>query len=441
MIGPGIILVGLSIGSGEFVLWPRLTAQYGFAVFWACWIGCTIQFFLNMEIERYTLATGESAVIGFIRLWRGLGPVFLVCATLPWIWPGWATGGGVLLSWEIGGPPVVYAVAGLVASGLILTLGPVVYRTIEVVQMTLVGTIFSLVLVLAFVVVDGDSIGALVSGALRVGHVPDDMDLPLLLGALAFAGAGGTANLSQSNYVKDKGYGMGSWIGRITSPFSGRPEAGSEVGLVFDGDPESRARWATWWRRANAEHALSFWLLCLLSLSLFCLLTHSLIGVRGEAPEGFSFIADQAAVLDDQFGAAARRAFIWAGIAVLFSTELGILDAVTRVVVDLVKATWLLDDDRWSVSRLYFTVLWGFIGFGVAVLWAGLDQPLTLLIISAALNAVVMFLYSGLLVWLGWRCFEPPVRPGPLRIAALCVSFVFFGGFSVITLVDRLGGG
>ena len=75
MIGPSIILAGLSIGSGEFVLWPRLTAEFGFAVFWACWIGVTIQFFLNMEIERWTLLTGESAVVGFIRLSRGFGPI------------------------------------------------------------------------------------------------------------------------------------------------------------------------------------------------------------------------------------------------------------------------------------------------------------------------------------------------------------------------------
>ncbi len=105
MLGPGIILAGLSIGSGEFVLWPRLTAEWGFAVFWAAWIGVTIQFFLNMEIERYTLATGESAVIGFLRLSRVFGPVFLVCGTLPWIWPGWATGAATLLVWEVGGTP------------------------------------------------------------------------------------------------------------------------------------------------------------------------------------------------------------------------------------------------------------------------------------------------------------------------------------------------
>ena len=94
MIGPGIVLVGLSIGSGEFVLWPKLTAEWGFALFWACWLGATMQFFINMEIERYTLATGESAVTGFVRLSRIWGPVFLLCGTVPWIWPGWATGAG-----------------------------------------------------------------------------------------------------------------------------------------------------------------------------------------------------------------------------------------------------------------------------------------------------------------------------------------------------------
>ena len=41
MLGPSVILAGLSIGSGELVLWPRLTLEFGFTLFWACWIGVT----------------------------------------------------------------------------------------------------------------------------------------------------------------------------------------------------------------------------------------------------------------------------------------------------------------------------------------------------------------------------------------------------------------
>lgn len=438
MLGPGIVLLGLSIGSGEFVLWPKLTAQWGFTLFWACWLGATMQFFINMEVERYTLATGESAVAGFVRASRTWGPIFFLCGTVPWIWPGWATGAGKLLAWEIGGPPVLYAVVGLVGCGLALTLSPVVYRFIETVQILLVSVIFALVLILVFLVVDMDSIRALAAGAFQFGHIPEGIHLPALLGALAFAGAGGTVNLAQSNYIKDKGYGMGSFAARITSPLTGREEIESTVGTVFEDSPEARARWSVWWRRANIEHFFSFYFLCVLSLALFCLLTHALIG-SGKVDGGdFDFIARQGAALEARFGAWTKHAFFVAGFAVLMSTELALLDAVTRVVTDLVKLTWVREDERWPTTRLYFVVLWALIGFGVLVLALGMDKPMQLLVLSASLNAVVMFLYSGLLLYVNWRSFSPPLRPSLFRVVAMLGAFAFFGYFSVITVVEEV---
>jgi hypothetical protein len=436
MVGPSVILVGLSIGSGEFVLWPRLTAEWGFALFWACWIGVTLQFFLNMEIERWTLATGESAVIGFVRLHRLYAPVFLVCGTVPWIWPGWATGGATLLSWEFGGSVPWMAVAGLALCGVVLSLGPVVYRTVEAIQLILVSVIVVTVCALALAVVRLEDVVALLEGAGRIGHVPEGVHLPMLLGALAFAGAGGSVNLAQSNYVKDKGYGMGAYIGRITSPFTGREEAASTVGVVLEGSEEDLARWKVWWRRTNVEHFTSFYLLALLSLALFCLLASALIGPETSLDEGLGFIRSEADAIEARFGAGARGAFLLLGVTVLFSTELALLDAVARVAADLLGVAL---HGRVGMSRLYFAAVWTLIGFGVVVLLVGFDQPLALLVLSAALNGVVMFLYSGLLLWLNWRSFDPPLRPSPLRAGALAVCFAFFGYFSVLTLADRFG--
>ena len=433
MLGPGIILAGLSIGSGEFVLWPRLTAEWGFAVFWAAWIGVTIQFFLNMEIERYTLATGESAVTGFLRLSRVFGPIFLICGTLPWIWPGWATGAATMLVWEIGGSASLYTVIGLVLCGLVLSLGPVVYRTLELLQIGLVALIFTSLTVLAALVVRPDAIARLFEGALRIGYVPDGIELPLLLGALAFAGAGGTVNLAQSNYIKDKGYGMGRWIGRITSPFTGKEEAVGEVGVRFGSSPANLERWRVWWRRANIEHFFSFYVLCIVSLALLCLLTYSLLEPGAPVAEGFGFIQAQSHALGARFGPFARHIFLLAGIAVLFSTELALLDAVTRVLADILHVGWRRASS-WSLSRLYMAILWGMIAFGIGVVALGLNQPLLLLVLSASLNAFVMFLYSGLLLWLNLRSFRGPVRPHPVRCIALAGSLVFFGYFSGLTL-------
>jgi hypothetical protein len=440
MIGPSVILVGLSIGSGEFVLWPRITAEWGFALFWACWLGVTIQFFLNMEIERWTLATGESAVVGFVRLSRAFGPIFLVCATVPWVWPGWATGAATLLAWELPVPITATAIAGLVLCGAILSIGPVVYRTVETLQIVLVAGIFSALIVLAVKVVEVETVLALLAGAVRFGSVPEGIHLPMLLGALAFAGAGGSVNLAQSNYIKDKGYGMGRWIGRITSPFTGREESDSEVGKVFEVSAENLARWRVWWWRSNIEHFVSFYLLALISLALFCLLAASLLPPGEEVGQGLDFIRAEALAIDTRFGTAARIAFLATGVAVLFSTELALLDAVARVTADLLKvASSLYLGLELSLSRMYFGVVWAMIGFCALVLLVGFDQPLTLLVLSAALNGLVMFLYSGLLLWLNLRSFGGELRPHPVRIAALCLSLVFFGYFSVLTLLDRLG--
>ena len=70
MVGPSVILLGLSLGSGEFILWPCLTVRYGFTVFWGALLGILTQFFINMEMARYTLATSEGITTGFARLSR-----------------------------------------------------------------------------------------------------------------------------------------------------------------------------------------------------------------------------------------------------------------------------------------------------------------------------------------------------------------------------------
>src|ERR1044072_1914918 len=73
IVGPSVILVGVGIASGEYILFPYIASQVGLVFLWAGIVGLLTQFFINMEIERYTLATGETAVTGFQRLWKALG--------------------------------------------------------------------------------------------------------------------------------------------------------------------------------------------------------------------------------------------------------------------------------------------------------------------------------------------------------------------------------
>lgn len=461
MVGPSIILAGLSLGSGEFVIWPHIVYKTGFIFFWACMLGVVTQYFLNMEIERWTLVTGESAITGFCRLSRQWAWIMLLLNILPWAWPGWATGAGTMLSWMIFGPveeaaadgSVVYAaryvpwfgIAGLFLVGIVLTAGPVVYNTVEKIQTFLVTLILVIVVAIAALVVRGDAVVAMLEGSVSFGSMPDleasGLTLMGLLGALAFAGAGGTTNLGQSNFIKDKGYGMGQYIGRITSPITGQEEATAEVGYHFKHTPENMDRWRRWWKAANIEHFFSFFLTCLACLCLMSLISYSLFydgsGQLKPGMEkfggGMNFIWGQANVLEGlSMGPLLKLGFLVMGVAILLTTELGVLDTVARISADIVKVNYLRGNDNWSLSRLYFWFLWGEILLGTGILMVpDLDQPLFLLKTSAAMNGGVMFIYSLLLLYMNNKILSRSLSMSPVRFVAIVWACAFFGYFSI----------
>jgi hypothetical protein len=84
-----------------------------------------------MEIERYTLATGETAIARFARSWKPCGIPLCVFAVVPDIWPGWGTAGATTFKYVLGGNATVIAVIVLLAIGVSLTTSPVVYKALE----------------------------------------------------------------------------------------------------------------------------------------------------------------------------------------------------------------------------------------------------------------------------------------------------------------------
>jgi hypothetical protein len=461
MVGPSIILAGMALGSGEFILWPMIVYKSGFIFFWAAFLGILTQFFINMEIERWTLLTGESTITGFCRMTWHLSYVMLLLCTVPYIFPGWSTGAAHVGSWLMFGPHVVevqdkvtyhawyvqeLSIAGLVLCGIILTAGPVVYNTVEQIQTWLVGLILGMVCIIGVMTIRGDAVLALGRGLMSVGSLPDPQTTGLsmmkLLGALAFAGAGGALNLGQSNYVKDKGYGMGLYIGRITSPLTGREETVEETGYHFPHTPENMQRWWRWWRAANIEHFCSFFLTCCITLFLLALIAYSLLydetGQLKPAAQGlgssFDFIWAQAVLLKEYPGGQALHlCYLLAGVALLLTTELGILDCVARVAADIVKVNFLGHQSRWSVGGVYFFFLWTEIVLGSVILLFVSKEPALLIEIAAAMNGAVMFLYSMLLLYMNTRLLPRDVslRQHPIRILAIVWAIAFFGYFTL----------
>ena len=115
--------------------------------------------------------------------------------------------------------------------------------------------------------------------------VGGDLTIALLLGALAFAGAGGANNLVQSNYIRDKNMGMGKRIPHIVSPITGEEEADAPFGYTFTVNDENMRRWRGWWSVANKEQFITFFLIGVTSLIVLSVLTYATVGVGANLGE------------------------------------------------------------------------------------------------------------------------------------------------------------
>jgi len=159
-LGASVILLATALGSGELLIWPYITTQAGVGLLWLAFVGFTAQYFLNMEIERYTLATGETAVTGFTRMWRWWGLVFVLLAILPNTFPGWATSAATMFTYLTGLPEGSYkiiATIALLAIALAVTLSPVIYNTLEKVEGVLVAVILVFMVVAILIATDASS--------------------------------------------------------------------------------------------------------------------------------------------------------------------------------------------------------------------------------------------------------------------------------------------
>jgi hypothetical protein len=263
-----------------------------------------------------------------------------------------------------------------------------------------------------------------------------ELGFALLLGALAFAGAGGGQNLVQSNWIRDKGFGMGRYVPRIVSPITGQPEAAPSTGFTFETSEENLGRWRSWWRFANREQLYTFVLITFLSIVFTSLLAYSTVFGLPNLPDDIGFLR----VEGEQLGAAVGAwfgAFFWfVGAFSLFAAALGIVDYTSRLAADVIKTSYL---PRAKESTIYFLLVWGLVLIGCVILLAGFDQPIVLLVISACVGGTMMAIYSVLLLVLNHKVLPKPIGINTGRTIALIWAFLLFGVLAVLTVIDRVG--
>lgn len=442
LIGPSFIILALGLGSGEVILWPYLSANYGLGIIWGALLGLTFQFFMNMEIERYALAHGESVFVGFARKMRFISFWFLFSTFIPWMWPGIIASSATFLGTVVGIKETHYLAIGmLIFIGLILSLGPVLYKTVEALQKTIIMIGVPSIFILSVILAKPENWVALGKGIFGVGEgfmfLPEGIAIASFLGALAYAGAGGNLNLAQSFYIKEKGYGMGKYAGRITSLLTGKSENVSLTGTKFDATYENVKNFNKWWKNINIEHFIVFWLTGSITILLLALLAYSAVYGQPGNEQGVGFVIREAQFIGERIFPIVGTFFLLVVTVTLFGTQLGVFDATSRILSENVILSSFGKLEAKNLRFLYYLVLWLQISAGITILLLGFKEPLQLVITSAVLNAIAMFVHTGLTLWLNMTSLDKAIRPSYFRVIAMVSAFLFYGGFSLYVVYDR----
>ena len=217
LIGPGLLMVGSTIGGGEWLFGPIVTARYGGTVMWIAAVSIAFQVFFNLAVMRYALYSGEPIFVGFLR--TAPGPkfwiVFYIIADSGYIWPYVASNAAVPVAAAILG-----RLPGIEDDALVRTLGYVIFlgafvplifggKIYDAVERIMVGKVISVLgylLVIDLFLVSRETWATVFGGFLRVGSLPEgEIDWATLAAFAAIAGVGGLSNTVFSNYARDKG--------------------------------------------------------------------------------------------------------------------------------------------------------------------------------------------------------------------------------------------
>lgn len=428
LIGPSFIILGVGLGSGELILWPYLTANFGLGIMWAAVVGITMQFFINMEIERYTLVTGESVFMGMTRKYGKWIPVwFLLTTLIPWMWPGIIASAAKVLATALGMEYTKWwGIGMLLIVGILFNFGSIVYKTQERIQKAIIIVGVPFILGLAVWLSKGQHWLGLIT---NIG-IPTELPMATFLAALAYAGAGGNLNLAQSLYIKEKGYGMGKYSGRISNIWDEEREETRVEGEKFVCTPENLSRFNLWWKRINIEHGIVFWATGTLTMIMLAILSFATVYKHPSVQTSINFVILEAAEIGNRSWPILGTIFLILVGIMLFGTQFSVFGSNSRIAGENLAIMFRHRGAHRELHKFFYGFLWLQVVVGILIFALGFTEPLRLVIIGAVMNAVSMFVYTGLILWMNMTALDKPLRPALWRILAVLSAFVFYGFFS-----------
>lgn len=485
-IGPGIVMMGIQIGGGEWLFGPEVTARYGGGLMWIATVAIVLQVFYNLECGRYALYCGEPVFTGFMRKFPGPGfwmGVMLLLNSSALI-PGLSThGAAIIAALILDRPPLeedrwlvtALAYACLLGVALPVLVGGKVYNMLQAVMTGKVLFVLGFCLIVGLCFVKPADWWNVFSGFVSFGTVPTrtpegnevavnafthyytfgewpviSLGSIAMLGAFAgYAGGGGLANSTYSNFVRDKGWGMGQAVGAIPSAIGGKSITLSHVGKVFLLTPENLRRWSGWWRHILADQLFVWAPGCFMGMALPALLSIEFAKYSELTQSASAGDWAQALITSDGMRhapglSAGLRQGLWlvalfVGLAVMLPSQMSIVDDFARRWTDAiwtgnrrVRETFRVD----QVNSIYYGILGGYVLWSLVCTYL-FGKPKLMTLIIANLNNLAIGVTAVQLLWINHTLLPKPLRPRWYHSLGVGLCAVFYLGLAWLVFLEK----
>ena len=440
VFGPGVIALGVAIGSGEFLLGPSQMLLYGMGILWIVGVSIAFQVFFNYGWGKWILATGETPLVSFRRVGTWALIVGLIVAWLGFGWPGWAaTAATAAASFQLGRVPtaldngvvLMWAYIFIVFSFAIVAVGGRIARNLELWNWTAIIIILGFFFVANLLFSSSQHWVEGITGFFNFGYVPQGMDITILGAIVGYAGLATGLNILAIGYYKDKGYGAGALAGYIPALIGGKKVSVSSRGKLMRINPENLSRFKKWVSLLAQEQVFIFGLGSVLGFLLPGLLITALLP-KSAVLSQLGIAAYLGEALVNNWGPIGLIWGLLIAILILVKTQIGFCEMLVR---NTSEVLWQLPRvRRWAkddIRRVYYPAMVVLLVWVVIAL--NLAQPLWLIVISANMANLGAIISVPALLYLNRKLPKELRLSWPLQIIQIAfMIFCLYFFFSVI---------
>lgn len=443
LFGPGIIALGLGLGTGELISAPYLVVKMGPGLLWIATISILLQTLTSVIATKYTVLTGETVQIGINRLWLGKKVwtfLWVFMGILTRAWPYYmALTGSTLAALFIGQIPgadqrglwTIMSILGLVLCMIPLFVGKKVMSTLATLFFWLTAVvIIPLLGILAIKFVPGSVFGEAFRGFLNFGNIPPNADWTALAAVAGYAGLASNAGMSISSYYRDAGWGMAKKVGYIASATGEKTELQTSGYMPPETD-ENASRLKKWTNYTKLELVPIFFFGSIITMTFPCVLYYHFVPASAATESGFGFTALLAHYMSDVFPAA-WTVLLVAFLLTFWLDGVAVTDGGPRDFANIIWNAYpeLKDKFKGDVRPLYYGILVIFVVLWLIMIAIG-TTPHVMALMSGAFSNLIGFIFPIGLLGVNFVLLPKKFRFSWFEVAVLVCAVAFYGFFFI----------